>query len=723
MWRHTMKKLLSTLFLASLVPAAMFARPMDKMPAKIDVNVARQLEAPAFLRAEQQTPAIFAKQAPAFANTTNRFDTLNIFRWSNFYFSGWTYNLRVMTYEPQTNSVLMVAPDWTWNAGFTAIDTSEVNVLAYRDGGKTRGTALLNIGQRLSTDADGGGMIAFCGFDVVNDIAGNTEPENLNMFATGMVYNNNGELKNAGGGFTFYDPKNADEAGNPFKTHKYYAGPLASYKWADLSPLGFISTVDGSTAYLGGDALFAETGTGNPHGRYGFLCADNSGDHDVWLNQVSPEFGVDKFKAGTENSMYNTPVYIDRDAAGTAYALVNNIYVDNENRRYPAVAKSTDDGATWSEFDKMPWGVFDNFILGITDQMYTAEEVTSGFVPFTSSDFVVTGTDEFSFLTSFYCQDPQSYEYYGFGIVEIYKKAGQWGMRQVESMRYYNSDPAAMRYVYSGNFQLTVEDINSVEDQLVYSSSYTRGYEIELAKTADGQYLVAKWVEPRYTHDETYNCKTDELTAIDLGADSLKVNYQASDDSWNTDYITNYVPNDIFVKYRGVNDETWSEPINVTNDLNFHYSTHMPDLLPNFTATEKLIPLTSTFSWDYSKYTSLPAAYTSIPLAMRPAQYMNYKTIMYGCFNLEAERNAVEENETFSVGVYPNPATGEFTVKPATEGMNKVEVYTMVGDKVMEMNGVQNSFTASTSGMTSGVYVIKVTNNGNTTSSLLTVTK
>src|SRR5690606_37796243 len=96
--------------------------------------------------------------------------------------------------------------------------------------------------------------------------------------------------------------------------------------------------------------------------------------------------------APATTSTYNSPMYVDADASGNLYAVVNGIFADAQDSRVVAVSKSSDMGQTWSAFERMPASVL---------QAYATNRGAAAAVPFRvydQHDMVVTGENRFSYI-------------------------------------------------------------------------------------------------------------------------------------------------------------------------------------------------------------------------------------------------------------------------------------------------------------------------------------
>lgn len=74
-----------------------------------------------------------------------------------------------------------------------------------------------------------------------------------------------------------------------------------------------------------------------------------------------------------------------------------------------------------------------------------------------------------------------------------------------------------------------------------------------------------------------------------------------------------------------------------------------------------------------------------------------------------------------SLNIYPNPNTGEFTVSSnSTSGM-KIEVYNLLGSKILSQSTTENTAAVSLGDVAKGIYLVKVTINGVTSTTKITV--
>ncbi|NQW42536.1 MAG: PKD domain-containing protein [Bacteroidetes bacterium] len=72
------------------------------------------------------------------------------------------------------------------------------------------------------------------------------------------------------------------------------------------------------------------------------------------------------------------------------------------------------------------------------------------------------------------------------------------------------------------------------------------------------------------------------------------------------------------------------------------------------------------------------------------------------------------------LAIYPNPNNGMFTINSQASGM-KVEVYNIIGEKVLTQNTTENTMNINLGDKAKGIYLVKVTVNGVTSTTKVTV--
>lgn len=436
---------------------------------------------------------------------------------------------------------------------------------------------------------------------------------------------------------------------------------------------------------VNGNEIFYNAGTlandpGRQYGYYGISAFDMTyGDFNA---QGSPaQWGLDRFRPSTElNSSFNDYLYIDSDNDGAVYVGVKNQFANDINKRVPAVSKSVDGGATWSEFDRFPSSLLDNYF-----NVYGGDPSNSFMIPYSSDGFVVWGKDSYSFL--FRTVITKGQDDYEFHIVETFNNNGTWGIRKVADWSGYN-----------------MISLSNVGD-MVWKDSITvsrLGGELQIARTKDNKHLVAKW--------------------IDYIDDTLQINPPVVMNEVNTVDAINCT--DVFMAYRDLSSTDWSQTYNVTNDKTIDKSTYIPLIVP---ALDN-IPLFQLMTFR-SQYNDPNNPRNQYPMNLWQIMIDTWQGVGFTRVSLSPQMAVKETNYNFSVNdVYPNPASdfAEFTFNLNTPGNVLIEIYNNLGQKVKTL--ANTNLDAGLHGINipayefiSGNYYIRLSNNGNSITKALNI--
>lgn len=394
-------------------------------------------------------------------------------------------------------------------------------------------------------------------------------------------------------------------------------------------------------------------------GTYGF------GRTDVSLNgyysSIPTKWKYDNFyvEPGNLGSTYNDRMYMDADVDGNLYACFNNILAGAEVTKYqervPMVSKSTDQGETWSDYDKVPFETIKAFLtqFGGNTEMKNSNFSTIPYVRnYSQSAFVVTGPDQYSFFYRLLIvKAPDTIDVL---LAEAMKTPGQpWKMIPIA---FVNGIVSALSDTASAAIP---EDI--------FESSDNEN-ELQVTKTVDGQNLVIKWLDFALLDPNNGKYVSWDTTAYLC----TKLGYNPGmriDSMWTTD---------VFMAHKGINEDTWSEPVNATNDKWFNKITFIPPVikdLNNIPIFEHIVRefKAANYTQTNKNYIRANAPYNyPYQLQNRIMERNVPQNIIYGVFDInnpvalanpilmpdKGAGNSVEEfaNPDFSVNsIKPNP--------------------------------------------------------------------
>lgn len=460
-------------------------------------------------------------------------------------------------------------------------------------------------------------------------------------------------------------------------------GPANNQKW--LMTRSAAAPIANLEAFYNVGTLANESGY--QYGYYGCSSFDMKGEN--WTNQSIPsQWSVENFRPSEQlNSSYQDGMYIDVDNKGNAYAGVKNMFADDPDHRVPAVSKSTDGGASWSEFDRMPYTLFTNYVT-----VSGSDPALSWFISYDPEGFVVTGEDEYHFAVRMVLTpDKTNYEFH---IVDCFKLNGTWQMRKIGD--------------FSGTylFMLSNADNKNAAASWKDSIEVSRlGNEVQLSKTADGLSIIAKWVD--YTGN-TVNL-TPNVIVANTGRD---INGNQVPNIPDTLKVINVT--DVFMAYKGVKELDWSKTINVTNDDNYDKVTNIPQIVPSLNK----IPLISQRTLR-TTYTDPNNPRNQYPLALqqmiRDFRQGTNMTMVSLATDVKQEQNV-----SFSVNdVYPNPASdqAEITFNLANSSQVNIQMFNNLGQKVKTVLNENvgagiNGVNIITSDLINGSYYLRVTIDG-----------
>jgi hypothetical protein len=117
------------------------------------------------------------------------------------------------------------------------------------------------------------------------------------------------------------------------------------------------------------------------------------------------------------------------------------------------------------------------------------------------------------------------------------------------------------------------------------------------------------------------------------------------------------------------------------------------------------------FAWKEAKFTfTVPTGVTKVRF-----QYFNDKVGYYKYIDdLSVVKNStasVDDLKQFNFNAYPNPATTNLNIS-ASKNIENVEIFNVIGQKVMTLTPNNTSTSINVSSLNSGVYIVKATIEG-----------
>ena len=121
-------------------------------------------------------------------------------------------------------------------------------------------------------------------------------------------------------------------------------------------------------------------------------------------------------------------------------------------------------------------------------------------------------------------------------------------------------------------------------------------------------------------------------------------------------------------------------------------------------AMENITDTQITMECDYGFYVfAVEALYENEMTSVKMVKGIDYQ-----------DHTSVAENQENVYNIYPNPTNGNITI--CGEEIDMVEVYNICGQKVMSVKANSNNVNVNMSELTTGVYMVKITDkNGNET--------
>lgn len=350
---------------------------------------------------------------------------------------------------------------------------------------------------------------------------------------------------------------------------------------------------------------------------------------------------------------FNAPVLLEGDASGSLYACFNNFSFDQLEVRGIEVSKSTDQGKTWSAtFNSMPLALLDQFA-----QQHGGDiAIQPLFTAYDGGDLLVTGNNEYSFFFGLAtgirsATDPSQVDsLVAYHIVEAKFISETWSLNAVAELQTVEFQQASI-----------VDSIaTAIGAPAISVGRAGRGHEIQAAITEDGKTIVVKYVDINTT-------RLNEFQAIRVFVAQSNGSYVEGDP------ITRMMDTDLFIVTRATTSNTWSAPVNKTDDEDMAFRTYMPDVVPSATN----IPIVRLLGLRTGTVSSL------LPKSVA-------QVVWNGAVNIEYTNGgtvsvADEKTYTFRFNtIAPNPAlsTAEVTFTLDHPATVSVELYDMLGSKI-----------------------------------------
>ncbi len=435
-----------------------------------------------------------------------------------------------------------------------------------------------------------------------------------------------------------------------------------NYDWGVSDAAIAANVSDGEFAIFAANAVTPVPGSLTDNGNIGYR-------RTVELNEattgIPAQWASDKFYPVDDvKSRPNELVGLRIRNNGEWYMGVHgNFVVDPEVQAAKfGFSVSNDAGNTWSDFTIMPPSVVKDYgaSLGIDPE--------SCGIGYYSKDFTVLDNGDVYFAG--YFQEYSS------------TKATYDMIHQVVAIKY-----EAATQTWTINKLADVEGLwgtflNDDGSQVASSADI----EIEISKTADESKLIAKWID---------------LNGV----------------NWVTDSTYQYTGNDIWVAIFNVADQSWSDPVNITNDQLMIRDTHIPEIVPS-TSEVPILGLHTIYDESDNYYTAF-------------RQYLRKQWVLYTVVDLSGINSVENKTEYSSINsIYPNPASTEATVSISTNSTGNVQVYVtdLLGNIVANSfdgilsEGIHN-IQINTNALPSGAYYVVIKNNNSTRSNLINVVK
>lgn len=423
------------------------------------------------------------------------------------------------------------------------------------------------------------------------------------------------------------------------------------------------------------------------------VTAGNLSGNNLGLRRFNPETGdlagvlppqlesANFSDPGTPTSRTSLVIGLGRNGDDEKmYMGILSRFPQNETDRrlqpYPAITSSTDGGLTWSTLDIVPISTIRDYA-----QQNGANPDSTIFVYNQSQDFVVTGADDMSFIIPM-IEANADVDAPIAQMVEVRRSGTTWSISKIAdySGRFFTFDP--------------VGDVTTRENQMAN--------EAHVSRTADGNFLLAKWVD-----------LVSYIFQDDVNDDG------SSPDTVNT--------TDVFVSLKKKGTNTWSPVKNITETPLLDRLSWIAPVIPN---DLRNIPMLTVQSKMIDPPTTLVDSIFTRQVNIEGDQYV---TISH--FSVDELAGVQNETATAASGMtlessYPNPigGNGQIRFSVPNAGVASLELWNVRGERVLALvNGriEAGAHTASVdaSHLAPGVYYYTLKMNGESLTRALTVVR
>lgn len=411
---------------------------------------------------------------------------------------------------------------------------------------------------------------------------------------------------------------------------------------------------------------------------------------------VPPSLAPSKFPdPGQANFVTVSVVGIDRDDNGNLHMGLFGRFNDNSDgsdARTFGISTSTDGGSTWSDIKILPASVVNAY----TAARGVANPDSAGLSYTTDKAFAVTGNGNAHFVTSVldFRVNATAEERFA-DMVEVSMKDGNWTIHKMGNRPFTDRSAIPLQLLANDD----PEQLDSLSESQMQS-------ELQLSKTADGQYLVAKWIDYR----DQSPIFTEDLFAFgdDQAPDTLNVT-------------------DVFISVSRTGSGVWTAtPVNLTDDIRLDRITWIPDVLPNDLKSIPLLEVQAAqLETDVTDGQILVGQHDVV-------NRMQYVAVSSFDATVAVGVNETPQQDAASMlgKATPNPASASasisFTVP--NSGYATVELYNALGQKVATVfdgmaQGGANTATVRAQELPAGIYYYTLKFNGSTATRTLSIVR